>query len=597
MKRAWRLLFLAILLLLWSCKTAENMTDTDENGILQDEKKYEKIDTLLSSKTDIYLQFKSIQSFYDNFLCNDYSIFGIELSNEQLENMKKSTGFNVLSIKELEEHGFSTTMPVGIGFIDFAFGLNLQDDTAAYDNMIALLIPANDTQKVINWFFEIQEADEQEVEKTSDKNIYFVHGKNNQYYIVKTTHDYVIIAQKMNATPLYDEDEEELAQLKQHYINAVSPNLTLSEYRHYTDVTANLQHDKDAFLYINMKTLLNKMARSEASEGAGELFFNMFSGMLGLGYTADYSGKDLVIDSAMNVEPNSLYPLMYSDIITDRDIIFCLKEKPVLLVTSSFNAYALYDYMLKSLEETFLVDVDDLKEKIQKLNQMFDIDIENDFIANLGGSINFAVAPLHEESKFPQMVITFNLRDQDSLKAVIAKLEPFILSLIAPQGGEIHKLTIAGDPVTKISAKDFDLYMGIAKNNLIVSIGREIYEQVAGGSPEHGFVRLVSENEIASHLKNDLGCMYLDFDSGLELIHNIPSLNSIFDEKNELVVKIEDFLRKFKYMFSYSNFDGRSLTSSFIIKTDFSASFMQSIIELIHSLFKLDKYLVPPDVT
>jgi hypothetical protein len=599
MKRPWGFLLLIILLLLWSCKSSDTMSDTDDDQIPEHEKKYEKIDTLLSSKTDIYLQFKSIKSFYNNFLFNDYSIFGIELSNEQLENMKKSTGFNMLSIRELEAHGFSTTMPVGIGFIDFSFGLGIfpQDDETAYDNMIAILIPAHDTQKVAHWFFTLQEADEREVEKITDKNIYFVHGKNDTYFIVKTTDDYVIIAQKIGAPPMNDENEEELAQLKQYYVNAVSPNLTLSEYRHYAEVSTNLQQDRDAFLYINMKTLFNKMARSESAEGAGELFFNMFSGMLGLGYTADYSGKDLVIDSAMGVEPDSLYPLMYSDIIRDRDTIFCLKEKPVLLVTSSFNAYALYNYLLKSLEDTLIMNVDDLKEKIQQLNQMLDIDIENDFIANLGGSINFAIAPLHEEAKYPQMILTFNLREQEKMKPLVTKLEPLILTALAPQGGEIQKLTIAGVPVTMISAKDFDLYIGVARNNLIVSIGKEVFEQAAGGSPADGFLKLVPEKEIASHLKNDLGCMYLDFASGLELMHNIPSLGRIFDKKNEFGRKIKDFLSQFRYLFSYSNFDGRSLTSSFIIKTDFGTSFMQGIIEFIHSLFRLDKYLVPPDVT
>lgn len=601
MKRTWSFLILCIILFFSSCKSTESTTGADEDSLSSDVKEYEKIDQLISSKTDIYLQFKSIKSFYSNFLFNDYSIFGIELSNEQLESMKKNTGFNILSIKELEEHGFATTMPVGIAFIDFAMGLQVgmgfQDSDIEYDNIMAMLIPATDTQKVINWFLEVQNLSMEEMEKIENKNVYFLRGKNDQYYIVRATNDYVIVAQKISMFPIFDEDEEDLTQLKQSYINAIEPNLTLADYRHYTDVTANLHPDNDVFLYINMKTLFNKLALTEAAGGPGELFFKMFSGMLGLGYTVDYSAKDLIIDSVMNVEADSIYPLMYSDVIEDKDIIFCLKEKPVFLSTYALNIQAFYEYLLKGLEENYLVDIDDIKEKIQQLNQMFDMDIEKDVIANFAGSLNFAIAPLHEESKFPQMVATMNLRDQDKLKPILPKLEPLLLSAIAPRGGEITKETIAGNPVTKISTKDFDLYIGIAKNNLIISIGKEIYKQIVAGSPDSGFLKLMPENEIGVHLKNDLTCMYLDFQSGLELIQNIPVLNKIFTETNEFSQQIKDFLGELEYMFSYSNFDGKSLTGSFVIKTNFTSSFMQGIIEFIHLIFRLDKYFVPPDIT
>jgi len=83
----------------------------------------------------------------------------------------------------------------------------------------------------------------------------------------------------------------------------------------------------------------------------------------------------------------------------------------------------------------------------------------------------------------------------------------------------------------------------------------------------------------------------------LELIQNIPALNKIFAETNEFGQQIKNFLGELEYMFSYSNFDGKSLTGSFVIKTNFTASFMQGIIEFIHLIFRLDKYFVPPDIT
>ncbi|MBN1798803.1 MAG: DUF3352 domain-containing protein [Spirochaetales bacterium] len=597
MRMTWFFLILSVSLVFCGCKSTDSTTAADQEAPGSEVTEYEKIDRLLSSKTDIYLQFKSMKSFYSNFLINDYSLFGIELNNEQLENMKESTGFNMLSIKELEEHGFATNMPVGIAFVDFAFALGLIDGDTECDNMVVMAIPAADTQKLISWFLEIQDAGDEDVEQIEDQDIYFFRGKNDQYYVVRTTDDYVIVAQKINAFPVFDEDKEDLDQLKQSYINAISPNKTLADSRYYTDVTAKLRQDNDLFLYINMKALFNKMSDSEDAEGAGELFFNMFSGLQGLGYTVDYSGKDLIIDSVMNVEPDSLYPLMYSNVVKDREIIFCLKEKPVLLVTSSSNIYELYEYMLKALRQTKLIDPDDVQEKIKQLNQMLEIDIEKDLIENLAGSMNFAVAPLHEEAKFPHMVATFNLRDQERLQMVITKLEPLLLSAIAPQGGEITKQSIAGNPVTKISTKNFDLYIGIAKNNLIISIGKEIYEQIVSGSSASGFLNLMPEKEMVSRMKNDLGCMYLDFQSCLELMRNIPAVSELFTETNEFGQRIEEFIGTLTYIFSYSNFDGKALTSSFTLKTDFTASFAQSIIKFIHFLFRIDEYLVPPDIT
>ena len=581
-----------IFLAFYGCKST-----ADQESPAAELTEYEKIDQLISSKTDIYLQFKSMESFYNNFLINDYSLFGIELSNEQLEEMKKNTGFNMLSIKELKEHGFATNIPVGVAFVDFAYTLGVIDGTTDCDNMAVMAIPAADTKELINWFFSVQDVKEEDVERIEDKDIYLFPGKNNQYYVMRTTDDYVIIAQKINAFPIPDEDEDNLERLKQSYINAIAPSQTLADFRYYKDVTARLRQDTDLFIYINMKNLFNKISSLEDAEGPGQLFINMFSGLQGLGYTVDYSGKDLIIDSAMNVEADSIYPLMYNDVMKDRETLFCLKEKPVLFATSSVNIYALYEYMLDALEQSFLVEVDDIREKIQQLNQMLEIDIEKDLIGNLAGSMNFAVAPLHETSKFPPMVATLNIRDEEKLQQVITKLEPLLFSAIAPQGGEITKQSIAGNPVTKVSTKNFDLYIGIAKNNLIISIGRELYEQIADGNPAAGFLNRMPEKEMVSHIKDDLGCLYLDFQAGLELMQNIPALSEIFDEKNEFSRQITDFLSQLTYIFSYSNFDGKALTGSFILKTKFSSSFVQSIIKFIHAVFRLDKYLVPPDIT
>ncbi len=595
MKRIFFLVIGCAALILSTCKSTPGSGTGQSEPLPPPAKEYEKISDLISGKTDLYLQIKSIRSFYQNLLFNDYSIFGIELSNEQLEALKKNAGFNPLSIKELEEHGFDTTIPLGFGLIDF--GLGLTNITLEYQNTFALFIPAKDPAGVLGWLFTSMGVTAEQVEKAEDQNVFFFRGKNGQYYVTRTTANYVIIAQKLIPTDTLHMEEEDLTQLKQTYIDSVVPPTSLADSREYTDVTARLSTGKDVFLYINMKNFFNKITLAEEMHGPAQVFLEMFSGMLGLGYAVDYSGPDLIVDSVMNIEPESLYANIYSDVTLDKNIIFSLKEKPVLLMMSAFNIEALYEQLLAQLEQADMIKAEDLNEKIQQLDRMLGIDIQGGIIANFAGSANLAVSPMHKEAKLPPITATFNLKNPEKLRAILPKLEPFLLSALAGQGGKITRETIVGSEVTVITAKNLSVYIGIARNNLILCTDKSIYEQLAAGSPDTGFLDSISEPEVKTHLKNDLSCVYLDFQGSIELIKNLPTLSRILNEKTETGKKVLGFLGRLRYLLSYGNFDGHSLTGSFTLKTAFNKPFMQSLVGFIMSLFPIDKFLVPPNIT
>jgi hypothetical protein len=595
MKRIFFLMISCGALMLSTCKSTPGSGTGESEPIPTPAREYEKIEDLISGKTDFYFQIKSIRSFYRNLLVNDYSLFGVELSNEQLESLKKNAGFNPLSLKDLEEHGFDTGIPVGFGFIDF--GLGLTNPTLEYENTLALFIPARDPAKVLNWLFTAMGVTAEQVEKAEGRDVFFFRGKNGHYYATRTTGNYVILAQKLNNPDTLVSEEEDLTQVKQTYIDSLIPPASLADTREYTDVKARLSIDKDLFLFINMKNFFNKITMAEEVHGPAQVFLEMFSGMLGLGYAVDYSGPDLIIDSVMNIEPDSLYAKIYSDVVIDKNIVFSLKEKPVFLVMSAFNIEALYEQLLAQLEQANLLKAEDLNDKIQQLDHMLGIDIQGGIIANFAGSANLVVSPLHNEAKLPPIAAAFNLKDPEKLQAILPKLEPILLSALAGQGGQLTRETIGGGQVTVITAKKLSVYIGIARNNLILSTDKAIYEQLAAGDPNTGFLKYVSEPDIKTHLKNDLSCMYLDFQGALELIRNIPALSRIVNDRTETGKKVLDFLGRLNYMFSYGNFDGHSLTGSFTLKTAFEKPFMQSLVEFILSLFPIDKFLVPPNIT
>ncbi len=591
MKRFLFLFTLSISLILFNCKS----TPGGDEPLPKITHEYEKIDLLLPAKTDFLIQFKSIQSLYRNLLFNDFSLFGIELSDEQLKSMKKMVGFNILSLKELKENGFDTTIPIGLGFIDF--GLGLHSPTIDYANTFALFIPATDPGKVLKWLFKVQNIDMEEVEQIKDKNIFFFQGKNKTYYVARATENYVIVAQKMNIPAGWPNDKESLAQLKQIYIDSVLPQTTLADSPNYKNVAAKLNIEKDAFLYINMQTLMEKLALSEKGNKSERVFFDLFKGLLGLGYTADYSGPDLVIDSVMNIEPDSIYSRIYSDVTIDNEVIFSLKEKPVFFAKAAFNIEAFYRQIITQFENSGLLKAGDISDKIRQLNKMLGIDIENDIIANFAGSANLVVTPSHTQEIVPPVAVVLNLKDQEKFSAVLTKLEPVLLSAIAGAKGKISKETIAGGEVTKITAGKFTLFIGTARNNFILATDRNIYEQLAGGSRATGFLSSLNDKEVVSHLTSDLSCFYLDFPGALELLKHIPTLSPLFDENNKPAKKVIDFFQQLNYLLAYNNFSGSSLTGTFKIKTAFKKSFMQSLVEFIFSLFPIDKYLVPPNIT
>ena len=157
------------------------------------------------------------------------------------------------------------------------------------------------------------------------------------------------------------------------------------------------------------------------------------------------------------------------------------------------------------------------------------------------------------------------------MERVISKLTP-------EQQSDIIKTTIGDDEVYIISIVGMvQVYAGIKDNNLIMSIGKPMFEKALAGSVSSGFLTNLKDRSLAKTLSADINTVYLDFGEILKAMKNFKALTRHLNKGKPNGFRIEEIVNQFEYLLSTSRYENGVIYSDLVVKTKFSESFFQGV--------------------
>jgi len=591
LKKTIIFMMLMIMILSISCSKEKDSAKTTLGEVSKAVISNKGIVKILPESTEFLAKFSSVEEMYKYFSITETSIFGENIDN--LEEVKKNLGFNPFNLSELRANGFSIDKELGFSFDDFKIKKNgsISDDSYVDEEDIefngALFIPVNDGEKVISLIKKIVKENSKNQEATFNKvgDFYEFKAEDFTSYIVEKD-GYLILT----GNPKNGEDTKEyLTELVSNQYGSLSKSSTFS------NVATKVGLDEEIFFYLNTSKILEKNI-DEIKKFADDMNGAYATGMpsikanydyiksfLGAGMSIDLENNDFTVKSVLNIEKGSELLKLAQNVKYNKGISLGIDEDPVLLTSFSVNPEEYFKLIINSLgnNETEQIDA-----AIEMVKSNYGIDIKKDIVEQLEGNLNLG---LYDASSINFMnynfLATISIKDEAKFKET---LDEIIEKIVPPdQKQMISKQVIDGVDAYVYLAGLVQLYIGVNDNNVIVSVGKSMFEKALKADASSGFVNDLDDEYLKSVLKSDTNVFYLNISETYKVFNTFSGMLGGFlgadDPSSAEKTKkdIKDVARKFEYILGSSYVNKASLHSDFVIKTNFKKPFMIGIKELV----------------
>ncbi len=536
-------------------------------------RKTDNVLKILPENTEFMLKLGSVETIYEHFSVTENSFFGKPVND--IEKIKNKLGFNPLVISELEANGVDTEKEIGFLVNGFKWkeenpalssGASLKTRWEQADATNLFFIPVTDGQKVAEKL-KILIKNEIPAVKFSQEGQLTVFEKENEdirgYIFEKGPYLFIGISPKADA--------------KAFMTSVISGKTSLSETKAYQDVVAKANDREEIFVYANIKKIAenNQAAIQNISKESDEEHTSYIRGNFkhlkdceSAGISVDLESKDFVAKSVFNMVPGSATLNIAKNIKFNKGVVLGVKENPALLLSFSINAPEYYRMILETLTQA---GVKKFNDKLEKIRTDFGVDIEKDVVANLAGNFNLGIYDGMSINMFNYNALsTLAIKDEAKMKTVIVK----VISAFSPEKQAMVSKTMLGDDEAYIFTMFgmMQLYAGVKDNNLIVSVGKTMFEKAVSGNAASGFVSAIKDRPLADILKGDTNLFYMNIGEISKAAKNFPFLTQ---HKNS--EKIWEAIQQFEYVLSTGKIEGNSVYSNFQIKTKFSEPFFKEV--------------------
>jgi len=150
-----------------------------------------------------------------------------------------------------------------------------------------------------------------------------------------------------------------------------------------------------------------------------------------------------------------------------------------------------------------------------------------------------------------------------------------------------RKQTIDGVEAYVYLAGFQQLFIGIKDNNVIITVGKAMFEKALKADMSSGFINKLDDDYLKKVLKSDTNVMYFNIPEVYKVYNTFSGLLGGFLGANDpssaekTKQDIKDVTEKFKYILASSYINGESFQSDFVVKTNFSKPFMIGVKELV----------------
>lgn len=535
-------------------------------GLMNETRETGNVLEILPGNTEFMLKLGSVETVYKHLSVTENSFFGKPV--DDIEKIKNKLGFNPLIISELEANGVDTKKE--IGFLINGFKWKEKSPAAPSeakweqtDATNLFFIPVTNGLKVAEKL-KILIKNEIPTVKFSQEGPFTVFSKENEgmrgYIFEKGAYLFIGMNPKADAKPLMT--------------SVMSGKISLSDTKSYQDMAAKANDQEEFFVYANIKKIAenNQAAIQNISDEGHASYvsrnFKHLKDCESAGVSIDLESNDFAAKSVFNMVPGSTALNMVKDIKFDKSVVLGVKENPALLLSFSINVPEYYKMISETLTQA---DMKKFKENLEKIRTDFGVDIEKDVVKNLAGNFNLGIYDSASINMFNYNALsTLAIKDGAKMKAVIDTA----VSKLSPEKQAVVSKTILGNDeayIVTMFGGMTQLYAGVKENNLILSVGKLMFEKAADGNMASGFISAIKDKPLADKLKGDTNLFYINIGEILKAAKNFPFLTQHSSEKTW------EAIRQFEYVLSTGKIKGNSVYSNFLVKTKFSESFFKGV--------------------
>ncbi|MCP4135831.1 MAG: hypothetical protein GY754_32990 [bacterium] len=561
------LLALPVILTMSSCADKKQVKKTAPSGAAD-------IASIIPGETALLVKSSSIATIYKNFSVTGSSVFGQPLGD--ISELKNKIGFNPFILAELQANGFDTQKEAGFFMANIGIGEMGSEPEPVFD--LVLFASVADGQKALERVLKVFRGTDESFQVSEEEGLTVIKREGSDIILYITLKDGYIFA-GMNPAGDAKPFMKKLLGPASEGDPSVKPAPVLAETQIYKEVASKINSKKNIFAFMNMKEFTDKNfdiiknLMSRAALGGGmELqsetpSIAVLKDYRGIGLALDLDSKDFELDVVYTMKKNSKGLDLVKGAEYDKTKILAIKDNPAVLFSFAANAQEYFKYML-STSPKFRAGM--IRQNLEMIKEQFGIDLEKDLLGNLAGNLN---AGIFDGTTINMLnynaLLTVNLKDEAKMKELIGK----VLQTFPP--GQIWQGEIANVYTYVYVLGVIQIYVGIKDKNLIVSMGKFMYEKAIKGDPSTGFLTAIKDKKLAEALKGKTDVLYVKVDEVLKALNNFPPVSRSLTEQHKAAI------RKFDYLLISRWLEGTTGYGKLLIKTNFSSSFLIGIKNMI----------------
>ena len=554
-----------VILFIAGCGSSETAGRTGRTSSLIAEK-------YAPQSTIAMISFSSFEKLFSLFEIDKNDVINQHLTMVDRNEIVSVLGFDPLSLSGYEKIGFDTNREFGLVLSSLHIeGEAIETSSGSF----ALLLPVTNKNDFIGFIRERSAVLPQMGLTYSEENDMLkigIEGEDSVLMTIKSDGDYVAVNISMNR------NENAAA------FFASSEKLAATPF--YKEVAGEINMGSDAVFYFDSKKFMDHNAKGlEHLSGSDDGTFDFLKNNRGSAIVADLSSPDLVVSSVGFVEKNNIMHRL-NDAVDDKSVITGFEKKPALILALFFNARQYMDYILSTLPES--CSANEFRRQLRSIKDTVGIDVEDEIIDQLAGSFNIGIFDAATINMMQyNLVVNFNINDREKFINTIDRFASFA-NMVKMSEQEISDLSGGRKVGDKTDAYSVNLgmmiaYLVIEDNKVTLSTNRNLASNILDGSRKKYIDSI--EKELARNLKTHNNYIYIDFSEAYTAAKTVYSFVSAFIGGGSIFDANTDKLAaNLKYLYAYSNFDGKMVKAEFIIKTGFKKPFFQSMKEEIGKL-------------
>lgn len=524
--------------------------------------------SLLPESLDFLVKIRSVDTVYDHFSVTRETVFGRPV--EDLAEIRRKWGFNPLDAEALRKQGFDTTRELVFAMDNIRFQEG--DEDPVFTGLI--LLPVTDAAKASEALTRYLKNSHSEMDFNEKDGVTYFEAAGPRIHGGIMERDGYLL---MTAEP--EED------IESYTASLMTAKTVLRDKNAFKNVIAKVDPEEEIFIYAdingivgaNMETF-RRWSRKAAGEKGPDLLQNLdyLKDYLGAGLSIDLDQSDLLLRGLLGIASDSDALKLMSGVRYNKQTILGVPENPALLFSAAVNVPEYYRIMREAMapEERRAWEA-----RLDGIRENLGVDLEKEVIPNIAGNLNIGVYDgVSINMTNYNALVTLSIKDEAEMKSVLAQA----YAGLTPEQRSMIATTVVGETdayvLTLFGA--FQFYIGVKEHNLILSVGKPMFEKAVYGGMESGFLTRISDPELIRTLKGERGIFYLNIQEVYQALKNFLFLVRQFNIQESITADSENALRQFEYLLLSSQVEGAALRGEMEIETRFEQPFFKGVYEL-----------------